>query len=244
MNYTDIFLADLEREAPVSRRVLERVPDGRFDWKPNEKSMPMGYLAMMVATMPEWLGMVIQMDEMDIAPKDGPKFSPPPLKTSADLVKALDGALEKGRQALKSTDDKHLGTNWKLLSGGQVLQDSPRHVQIRDGVLSHWVHHRGQLTVYLKMLGVRIPSIYGPSGDEKPSPAWHGRSFARISRNRGLPGAGLVRTERRAPRPRAALGPSNRAPCAGRQDLGRISEHWNEAFARLRRLCFGSLLPS
>jgi hypothetical protein len=172
MNYTDIFLADLEREAPISRRVLERVPDGKFDWKPAASSMPMGYLAIMVATMPEWLGMVIQMNELDIAPKDGSKFVPPPLKTSADLVKALDGALEKGRNALKSTNDDHLiNTNWRLLSSGKVLLDVPRHVQIRDGVLSHWVHHRGQLTVYLRLLGAKVPSTYGPSGDEKPSPA-------------------------------------------------------------------------
>jgi uncharacterized damage-inducible protein DinB len=170
MNYTDIFLADLEREAPISRRVLERVPDGKFDWKPAESSMPMGYLAIMVATMPEWLGMVIQMNELDIAPKDGPKFAPPPLKTSADLVKALDGALEKGRKALKGTNDEHLiNTNWKLLSGGKVLQDAPRHIHIRDGVLSHWIHHRGQLMVYLRLLGAKVPSAYGPSGDEKPS---------------------------------------------------------------------------
>jgi len=171
MKYTEVFLADLEREAPISRRVLERVPDGKLDWKPADGSMPMRYLAMMVATMPEWLGMVIQMDELDIAPKDGPKFTPPPLNTSADLVKALDGALEKGRKALKDTNDDYLtNTNWKLLSGGKVLQDSPRHVQIRDGVLSHWVHHRGQLSVYLRLLGAKVPSIYGPSGDEKPAP--------------------------------------------------------------------------
>jgi hypothetical protein len=172
MHYTDIFLADLEREAPISRRVLEHVPDGKFEWKPAESSMPMGYLAIMVAIMPEWLGMVIQMNELDIAPKDGPKFAPPLLKTSTDLVKALDGALEKGRKALKGTNDEHLiNTRWKLLSGGKVLLDAPRHVQIRDGVLSHWVHHRGQLTVYLRLLGAKVPSIYGPSGDEKPSPA-------------------------------------------------------------------------
>ena len=126
MNYNDIFLADLERETPVSRRVLERVPDGHFDWKPHEKSMPMGYLAMMVATMPEWLGMVVGMDELDIAPKDGPKFNPPPLKTSADLVQALDAAAKKGKAALQGTNDAHLATNWKLLSGGHVDSgDSP-----------------------------------------------------------------------------------------------------------------------
>jgi uncharacterized damage-inducible protein DinB len=171
MNYTEIFLADLEREVPVSRRVLERLPDGHFDWKPHEKSMQLGYVAMMVATMPEWLGMVVEMDEMDIAPKDGPKFQPPTLKTSADLVQALDAAAKKGRDVLKGTNDAHLARTWKLLSGGEVLMESPRHVQIRDGVLSHWVHHRGQLTVYMKMLGAKVPWIYGPSGDEPPKPA-------------------------------------------------------------------------
>ena len=93
--------------------------------------------------------------------------SPAAPKTSADLVQALDAAAKKGKAALQGTNDAHLATNWKLLSGGHVIQDTPRHVQIRDGVLSHWVHHRGQLTVYLKMLGAKIPSIYGPSGDEK-----------------------------------------------------------------------------
>jgi uncharacterized damage-inducible protein DinB len=169
MTYREIFLADLDRELPVSRRVLQRIPDGRFDWKPQERSMPLGYLAMMVATMPEWLGMVIQMNELDIAPKDGPKFSPPKLETADDYVRALEAATAKGRAALEGTTDAHLHTHWKLLAGGRVLQDTPRHVQIRDGVLSHWVHHRGQLTVYLRLLGAKIPSIYGPSGDEPPA---------------------------------------------------------------------------
>jgi uncharacterized damage-inducible protein DinB len=133
--------------------------------------MPMGYVALMVATIPEWIALVIQMDELDIAPKDGPKFQPPPLKTASDFVKALDAAAEKGRAALRGTNDEHLGKSWRLLAGGRVLQESPRHVQIRDGVLSHAVHHRGQLTVYMKLLGVKVPWIYGPSGDEPPGSA-------------------------------------------------------------------------
>jgi uncharacterized damage-inducible protein DinB len=168
VKYTDILLADLEREIPISRRVLERVPDGHFDWKPHEKAMSMGYLAMMVATMPEWLGMMVNMNELDIAPKDGPKLRPPELKTSGELVRALETSAEKGRAALRGTNDAHLMTNWKLLSEGKVLAETPRHVQIRDGVLSHWVHHRGQLTVYLRLTGAKVPSVYGPSGDEQP----------------------------------------------------------------------------
>jgi uncharacterized damage-inducible protein DinB len=168
MDYKDILLADLDREIPASRRVLERVPDGHFDWKPHEKSMPMGYLSMMVATMPEWIGMVITMDELDIAPKGGSSFSPPPMKTAGELVRGLDAAAEKARAALRATNDAHLMMHWKLLSGGNVMQDSPRHVHIRDGVLNHWVHHRGQLSVYLRLAGAKVPWIYGPSGDEGP----------------------------------------------------------------------------
>lgn len=166
MTYKEVFLADLEREIPVSRRVLERVPDGHFDWKPHEKSMPMGNLAMMVALMPEWLGMMVDLDELDIAPSGGSNYQPPQLGTSGELVRALDAAAEKGRAALRRTSEEHLMKSWKLLSGGKVLQESPRHVQIRDGILNHWIHHRGQLTVYLKMTGAKVPWVYGPSGDE------------------------------------------------------------------------------
>lgn len=171
MKMTEILLADLDRELPASRRVLEHVPDGRFDWKPHEKSMPMGYLAMVVATMPEWIGMVIEKDELDIAPKGGSAFKPPEMKTAGALVKGLDAAAEKGRAALRGTTDAHLMTNWKLLSGGQVMQETPRHVQLRDGILNHWVHHRGQLSVYLRLAGAKVPWIYGPSGDEAPGKA-------------------------------------------------------------------------
>ena len=168
MKLTEIFLADLEREIPASRRVLEQVPDGHFEWKPHEKSMKMGPLAMMVASMPEWIGMVINMDELDIAPKGGSSYNPPPMKTARELVQGLEAAAEKGRAALRGTTDAHLMTHWKLLSGGQVMQDTPRHVQIRDGMLNHWIHHRGQLSVYLRLAGAKVPWIYGPSADESP----------------------------------------------------------------------------
>jgi uncharacterized damage-inducible protein DinB len=168
MKLTETFLADLDRELPATRRVLANVPDGRFDWKPHENSMPLGYLAMVVATMPEWIGMVITMDELDIAPKGGSSSKPAPMKTAGELVAGLDAAAEKGRAALRTTTDAHLMASWKLLSGGRVMQETPRHVQLRDGILNHWVHHRGQLSVYLRLTGAKVPWIYGPSGDEQP----------------------------------------------------------------------------
>jgi uncharacterized damage-inducible protein DinB len=170
MNLTDLFLSELERETPGSRRVLERVPDGRYEWKPHEKSMAMGYLATLVATMPGWIEMMVNRDELDIAPKGGAGYKAPELRTSRELVRALDDAVAKARAALSATTEDRLMTTWKLLAGGRVMQEQPRHIAIRDGALNHWAHHRGQLTVYLRLTGASVPSIYGPSADEQPGP--------------------------------------------------------------------------
>jgi len=167
MKLTQLLLADLDREVPATRRVLERVPDGRHDWKPHEKSMPMGYLATLVATMPTWIDMMVNRDELDFAPKDGSSFRPQELRTSREWVEALDSSVAKARAALADTTDEHLMTTWRLLAGGYLVSELPRHVNIRDGVLSHWAHHRGQLTVYLRLTGASVPSVYGPSADER-----------------------------------------------------------------------------
>jgi uncharacterized damage-inducible protein DinB len=166
MKMTELLLAELEREAPASRRALEQVPEGRSDWKPHEKSMPFGYLATLVATMPGWIESMVTKDELDIAPKDGSRERGPELRTSGDLVAALDGSVARARAVLTGTTDAHLQTPWKLLAGGRVVSEQPRHLAISDGVLNHWVHHRGQLSVYLRLTGARVPSIYGPTADE------------------------------------------------------------------------------
>jgi uncharacterized damage-inducible protein DinB len=166
MTLKEIFLADLEREVPASRRVLERVPEGHYEWRPHEKSMKFGYLATLVATMPSWIDTMVNQPELDFAPKGGSGYKPPELKTSGDLVKALEDSVAKAQVALRGTTDEHLMTNWKLKAGGHVVTDLPRHVNIRDGVLSHWAHHRGQLTVYLRLVGASVPPVYGPTADE------------------------------------------------------------------------------
>lgn len=170
MKLTDLFLADLEREVPASRRVLERIPDGRYDWRPHPKSMQMGYLSTLVATMPAWIDTMVNQDGLDFAPKDGSKYEARELRTSGDLVKALEEAVEKARAALKGTTDEHLMTSWKLLAGGHLISEIPRYIQIRDGALNHWAHHRGQLSVYLRLNDVPVPSIYGPTADEGLGP--------------------------------------------------------------------------
>ena len=110
--------------------------------------------------------MAIAQDELDIAPKDGPKYKPAPLNTSAELVAALDKAVAQARDALQKTTDAHLETPWRLLAGGQLAFEQPRHQVIRDTFL-HSAHHRGQLTVYLRLLGSKVPSVYGPTADDK-----------------------------------------------------------------------------
>jgi uncharacterized damage-inducible protein DinB len=167
MKITELLLEEVDREAVHIRRTLERVPEGRNDWKPHPRSMQLGYLATIVATIPGWIDMVLNMDELDIAPADGPKSKPPEWNTRKDLLDQFEASLKKGREALQAaTDDYLLNTKWRLLAGGKLMSEDPRYVALRDGVLNHMAHHRGQLTVYLRMNDEKVPAIYGPSADE------------------------------------------------------------------------------
>ncbi len=164
MKMTDLILEDLEHEIPATRRVVERVPEGRDDWKPHEKSMAMGYLALLVATMPGWVATMINQDELDLAAGGG--FTPKQVSGGHGLVDALESSVAKAREALKNTTDEHLRTNWKLRLGDRLLLEQPRDVFIRE-TLRHHAHHRGQLTVYLRLNDIPVPSVYGPSADER-----------------------------------------------------------------------------
>jgi uncharacterized damage-inducible protein DinB len=168
MKMTELFMAELDREALPTRRVLERVPEGRDDWKPHEKSMPLGYLATLVARMPNWATMTIKQDELDLNPPGGSGSAPDVLHRRAELVEAFDTGVVEARAALASTTDEYLLTLWRLLVAGKVVMEQPRHIVLRDSVFNHLAHHRGQLTVYLRLTGVPVPAIYGPSADERP----------------------------------------------------------------------------
>jgi uncharacterized damage-inducible protein DinB len=165
MKLTQLFLEELDREAARTRRAVERVPLGRDSWKPHPKSMELGRLAGLVASMPSWITLIITQDELNLTPPaGGGQYQQP--ATDA-LAAALDKHVAKARESLSNTnDDFLLTTNWKLLAGGKVVSDAPRHVVLRD-TLNHLAHHRGQLTVYLRLLDQPVPAIYGPSADDQ-----------------------------------------------------------------------------
>ncbi len=162
---TELLLAELEREAAGTRRTLERVPEGRNDWKPHEKSMPLGYLAGLVATIPSWIKSIVTHDSLDLSSPG--EFRTRAFDTNRELLQAFDNALRQAREALASATDEHLTTtSWQLLFQGNVVSEDVRYVALRDGVLNHLAHHRGQLTVYLRLNDIPVPALYGPSADE------------------------------------------------------------------------------
>ena len=165
MKLTDLFLAELDREAPRTRHAVERVPSGRDDWKPHPKSMPLGRLAGLVASMPSWVGLIVNQDELDLTPPPGQgQFQQP---TMSELPAVLDKHVADARKALLATNDDYLlTTKWRLKAGGHIVMEQPRHVVLRD-TLNHLAHHRGQLTVYLRLLDQPVPAIYGPSADDQ-----------------------------------------------------------------------------
>lgn len=166
MKLTSLILEELDREAELTRRALERVPSGKNSWKPHPKSMPLGQLAHMVATMPSWISMIVTQNELDIKPKDGPgNGASRNLESSEALVNAHEKAVAAARQAVSQASDAELETPWRLLEGGKVAAENPRYKFILDN-FNHLAHHRGQLTVYLRMNEAQVPAIYGPSADD------------------------------------------------------------------------------
>ena len=165
MELSKFFTEQLDREAIASRKVIERVPEGQGSWKPHVRSMELGKLAALVATMPGWLPLMIDQDELDLDGA-GESFRTQPLETRAQLLASLEEGVARAHTSLQNTTEEHLLTPWRLKMGGQILMDGPRYIQIAEGALSHLAHHRGQLTVYLRLNEASVPAIYGPSADE------------------------------------------------------------------------------
>ncbi len=166
MAIRDAMLPELEHEAALTRQLLERVPDAKLDWKPAEKSMSLNQLATHLAGLPAWGLYAIESDELDINPPDREPFPLPSPEGVAAIVELFDSNVAKLREAIASTDDETFGKPWTLKSGGQEVFSQPKAGVLRSMVLNHIIHHRGQLTVYLRLNDVPLPMTYGPSADE------------------------------------------------------------------------------
>jgi len=163
MSMTEALLNELDREAQTTRRVLERVPNDRLGWKPHDKSMSLGQLALHVATIPGGIAQAVQQSPMPLPP-----FQQASATNAAELVPALDASVAKAKEILRTMDDAALARTWRVVDGDREVLALPVAAVLRSIMLNHWYHHRGQLSVYLRQVGVPVPSIYGPSADENP----------------------------------------------------------------------------
>ena len=157
------YLAELEQEGKVAREVLSRVPADKFDWKPHEKSMTFGKLATHIAEMVSWTGPTLQYPELDFAKMDYKPYEP---KTNEDLLEYFDKNLAEAADVLRNTTDEQFMEDWTMRNGDKVYFTMPKVVCMRSFVMNHIIHHRGQLSVYLRLNDIAVPSIYGPSADE------------------------------------------------------------------------------
>ena len=163
----DALLPEFDQEMASTRQTLERCPEDKYGWKPHPKSFAMGSLATHIANMVGWTADVVEKDSFDIAPPGAPPYREEPAATRQELLEKFDKSVSAARGALAGATDEHLAQSWSLLSGGQSIFSIPRIACIRSFVMNHTIHHRAQLTVYLRLNDVPVPAIYGPSADEQ-----------------------------------------------------------------------------
>lgn len=163
MPMIDAVLAEFDHEAATTRRLLERVPEDKWDWKPHEKSFTLKQLTQHMAEMPGWMGPTVQQDDLDLGGDQPPRAE---IRTREDLLALYDQNVATFREIAPQATDEAMKKPWRLRNGEKVFFEVPRAAAIRTFILNHFIHHRGQLSVYLRLLDVPIPSIYGPSADE------------------------------------------------------------------------------
>lgn len=163
MTIAETFLLDFDHEIANTRRTLERIPENDPQWKPHEKSMAIGRLALHTARLPEFCTMMLTTDEMDLAQRKFPDFT---FQSTAHLLSELERTAAEAKSHILAASDEHLRKNWKLRFGDRTFVDAPRMALYRTMFLNHMVHHRAQLGVYLRLLNIPVPGLFGPSADE------------------------------------------------------------------------------
>ena len=167
MAIRDALLPEFHYEMSVTRKLLERVPSGKNDWRPHPKSMPLGRLASHLAEIPGWAVNTLTQTELDLAPPAGQEWKPLILGSAAEMVALFDKGVKEAQQALAATEDAAFGVSWSLKMGPRVVMTQPRAAVYRSFVMNHLIHHRAQLGVYLRLLDIPLPSTYGPTADEQ-----------------------------------------------------------------------------
>jgi uncharacterized damage-inducible protein DinB len=159
-------LGEFDQEMAGTRKTLERLPEQKWNWKPHDKSGTVGWLAGHIATMPGWITMTLQTEQLDYAPVGGPAYEPPKMENRQQILAEFDKSVTEARKAIADASDADMMKDWTLLAGGQTIFTMPRAACLRSMIFNHIIHHRAQLTVYYRLLGVPVPGLYGPSADE------------------------------------------------------------------------------
>ncbi|HKY21865.1 MAG TPA: DinB family protein [Vicinamibacterales bacterium] len=165
MAIAESMLPEFDRETATTRLLLERVPEGKADWQPHPKSMSLGQLAMHIANIPRWASVTLEGTAFDTNPPEGQRATTPPFQSGSLLLQAYDEGVSAARAMLARTSDADFMVPWTLKNAGRSMFSMPRATVFRSFILNHTVHHRGQLSVYLRLLDVPLPNIYGPTAD-------------------------------------------------------------------------------
>lgn len=164
MSLSSPLIAEIKHTASATRRILERVPNDRLNWKPHEKSMTLGRLASHVAELTQWMKLILEREEFDFAVD---KFNRRNVSSADELLAIFDENIKEALTVLETASDDKLNTKWILQKSGNTMFNLPRKIAIRELIMNHIIHHRGQLSVYLRLLDIPVPGMYGQSADEK-----------------------------------------------------------------------------
>ena len=166
MSIAQSMLPEFDQEMANTRRTLERLPEDKLEFKPDPKSMALGRLAGHIVEMVDWCTETLTKESLDLAPDGKEAFEPMVAKSRKQLLGALDKNIAEARKALAGTTDEQIAKTWALMRNGKTILSMPRVALVRTMIMNHIIHHRAQLTVYYRMLGVPVPALYGPSADE------------------------------------------------------------------------------